>query len=222
MVVDAAPVVDDFDEVGVDIPELPKNIVNSKHFYRHLETEVQSYLSGFAPHVGLAPSRDHFAETMRYVHMHMLDLGDFLKARHSRDGNSSECQIQDGVLPPLRGNWARSTRWSENKSQYSSRSASANLNSRRQIHAGLPSEVADGLPTKAAGRPMLGTDRQRNLQAAQRIIDNASLKDAMHLSTSSLRKVCQLLQIPWLDDKSVLVGHVNTAVNGVVTPFSSD
>ncbi len=64
---------------------------------------------------------------------------------------------------------------------------------------------------------MLGTDRQLNLKAAQRIIDNTPLKDAMHLRTSSLRKVCQLLQIPWLDDKSVLVGHVNTA--GVITIF---
>ncbi len=109
MVFDAAPVVDDFDEVGVDITVLPKNIVNSEHFYRHLDTEVQSYLSGFAPHVDLAPSRDHFAETMRYVHMHMLDLGDFLNAGHSRDDNASECQIQDGVLLTLRGNWARST-----------------------------------------------------------------------------------------------------------------
>ena len=190
---------------------MPESVKKARQFYGFYVGEMTSWIKQQAEIAALAPSRAHFIDTFNLAVKCMRGLKETIQDRHAGQSVDGEAMVLDGFIPAGGESLTRQKRHSELRhSRKSKRPASA------AIAEDVP--VADAPVSAVSGRKRKGHTVAEQELEARRIVDAAPVHDLMQLKPARVRKICDLLHIPYTgsDTQDVLAGHINVRLNSVM------
>ena len=158
---------------------------------------------------------------MQYVMARMQEIESYVKSRDSDTSNP-----QDGFIPRQGGSSKRHLRWAE------VRATKKHKKAKEDHKATFPRTVVDDLTqpdsdldsasVSATAQPQQPrSDRKTLMIKSNRekaLVIVRSARDVSLLSVPKLKQVCVLLSIPWRTDHNLMIGMVNSVLDGQEQP----
>ncbi len=192
-------------------------IPDGANMYVFCKNFIAGYAGTIAGHVGNAPDDEHARETMQCVMARMQEIEAYVKSRDSDIYNP-----QDGFIPRQGGSSKRHLRWAEKRASKRRGQAKEDRNAKypRTVIDDRTQPESDSASVADQRRQPHSDGKTLKSKRDEAMAIVSSARGTSRLSVSKLKQVCALLSIPWRTDQNLIIGMVNSVLDGQEQPQS--